>query len=137
MPGTIANQKTSQIATSLIAINSKTTQQQLAFEFLETLTIDQEIQQELFENSQGASALKSVMASDSTKALLDQDAMSNYSLKQDVLDTIIENAVIEPKFKEYNNIIERCDYLITNALNENKIDDELVDIEKEIDNLLK
>ena len=137
MPGTIANQKTSQIATSLIAINSKTTQQQLAFEFLETLTIDQEIQQELFENSQGASALKSVMASDSTKALLDQDAMSNYSLKQDVLDDIIENAVIEPKFKKYNNIIERCDYLITNALNENKIEDELVDIEKEIDNLLK
>ena len=121
----------------MIAINSKTTQQQLAFEFLETLTIDQEIQQELFENSQGASALKSVMASDSTKALLDQDAMSNYSLKQDVLDDIIENAVIEPKFKKYNNIIERCDYLITNALNENKIDDELVDIEKEIDNLLK
>ena len=81
--------------------------------------------------------MKSVMASDSTKALLDQDAMSNYSLKQDVLDDIIENAVIEPKFKKYNNIIERCDYLITNALNENKIDDELVDIEKEIDNLLK
>ena len=63
--------------------------------------------------------------------------MSNYSLKQDVLDAIIENAVIEPKFKKYNNIIDRCDYLITNALNENKIEDELVDIEKEIDNLLK
>ncbi len=137
MPGTTDNQKTSQIATSLIAINSKTTQRQLAFEFLETLTIDQEIQQELFENSQGASALKSVMASDSTKALLDQDAMNNYSLNQDVLDDIMENAVIEPKFKKYNNIIERCDYLITNALDENKIDDELVDIEKEIDNLLK
>jgi multiple sugar transport system substrate-binding protein len=137
MPGTTDNQKTSQIATSLIAVSSKTTQQQLAFEFLETLTIDQDIQQELFENSQGASALKSVMASDSTKALLDQDAMSNYSLKQDVLDDIMENAVIEPKFKKYNNVIERCDYLITNALNENKIDDKLVDIEKEIDNLLK
>lgn len=137
MPGTTDNQKTSQIATSLIAINSKTTQRQLAFEFLETLTIDQEIQQELFENSQGASALKSVMASDSTKALLDQDALNNYSLKQDVLDAIMENAVIEPKFKKYNNVIERCDYLITNALNENKIDDQLVDIEKEIDNQLK
>ena len=137
MPGTTDNQKTSQIATSLISINSKTTQRQLAFEFLETLTIDQEIQQELFENSQGASALKSVMASDSTKALLDQDAMSNYSLKQAVLDDIIENAVIEPKFKKYNNVIERCDYLITNALNENRIEDELVDIEKEIDNQLK
>lgn len=137
MPGTTDNQKTSQIATSLISINSKTTQRQLAFEFLETLTIDQEIQQELFENSQGASALKSVMASDSTKALLDQDAMSNYSLKQAVLDDIIENAVIEPKFKKYNNVIERCDYLITNALNENKIEDELVDIEKKIDNQLK
>ncbi|WP_068623614.1 ABC transporter substrate-binding protein [Trichococcus ilyis] len=137
MPGTTDNQKTSQIATSLIAINSKTTQRQLAFEFLETLTIDQEIQQELFENSQGASALKSVMASDSTKALLDQDALNNYSLKQDVLDAIMENAVIEPKFKKYNNVIERCDYLITNALNENKIDDQLVDIEREIDNQLK
>lgn len=137
MPGTTDNQKTSQIATSLIAINSKTTQRQLAFEFLETLTIDPDIQQELFENSQGASALKSVMASDSTKALLDQDALNNYSLKQDVLDAIMENAVIEPKFKKYNNVIERCDYLITNALNENKIDDQLVDIEKEIDNQLK
>lgn len=77
------------------------------------------------------------MASNSTKALLDQDAMNNYSLNQDVLDAIMENAVIEPKFKKYNNVIERCDYLITNALNENKIDDELVDIEKEIDSLLK
>ena len=36
--------------------------------------------------------------------------MSNASLNQDVLNNLLENTIVEPKFKEYESILEKADY---------------------------
>ena len=69
--------------------------------------MDEDIQQSLLDNSKGASPLKKVMLSKRTKEILAQDAVSYASLDSDVLNKILENTLVEPKFKEYENILKK------------------------------
>lgn len=136
MPGTSDNYKTTRLSTSLISVNSTTSHTKYALEFLKMLTADTEVQQQLFKTSQGLSPLKSVLQSDETNTILGQDTLNNYEITQDTLDVIMENIVPDPKFKEYNSIIDLADYYINNAINNNSIDSELFNIQKQLENEL-
>ena len=137
MPGTKTNTVTTHLDTSLIGMSSQTKHSQMAWEFLKTLTMDEDIQQSLLNNSKGASPLKKVMLSKKTKEILDTDTMSNASLNQDVLNKILENTLVEPKFKEYENILEKADYLINQSIDQGTIDNDLNKIQKKLENELK
>ncbi len=137
MPGTKTNTVTTHLDTSLIGMSSKTKHSQMAWEFLKTLTMDEDIQQSLLNNSKGASPLKKVMLSKKTKEILDTDTMSNASLNQGVLNKILENTLVEPKFKEYENILEKADYLINQSIDQGTIDNDLNKIQKKLENELK
>lgn len=136
MPGTADNDKTTRLSTSLISINSQTSHTKYALEFLKMLTIDEDIQQELFKTSQGLSPLKSVLKTEETNSILGQDTLNNYEITQETLDIIMENTITDPKFKEYNSIIDLADYYINNAINNNSIDSELYNIQKQLENEL-
>ena len=137
MPGTKTNTVTTHLDTSLIGMSSQTKHSQMAWEFLKTLTMDEDIQQSLLNNSKGASPLKKVMLSKKTKEILDTDTMSNASLDSDVLNKILENTLVEPKFKEYENILEKADYLINQSIDQGTIDNDLNKIQKKLENELK
>lgn len=137
MPGTKTNTVTTHLDTSLIGMSSQTKHSQMAWEFLKMLTMDEDIQQSLLNNSKGASPLKKVMLSKKTKEILDTDTMSNASLNQDVLNNLLENTIVEPKFKEYESILEKADYLINQALDQGTIDNDLNKIQKKLENELK
>ena len=137
MPGTKTNTVTTHLDTSLIGMSSQTKHSQMAWEFLKMLTMDEDIQQSLLNNSKGASPLKKVMLSKKTKEILDTDTMSNASLNQDVLNKILENTLVEPKFKEYENILEKADYLINQSIDQGTIDNDLNKIQKKLENELK
>lgn len=137
MPGTKTNTVTTHLDTSLIGMSSQTKHSQMAWEFLKMLTMDEDIQQSLLNNSKGASPLKKVMLSKKTKEILDTDTMSNASLNQDVLNNLLENTIVEPKFKEYESILEKADYLINLSLNQGTIDNDLNKIQKKLENELK
>lgn len=137
MPGTKTNTVTTHLDTSLIGMSSQTKHSQMAWEFLKMLTMDEDIQQSLFNNSKGASPLKKVMLSKKTKEILDTDTMSNASLNQDVLNNLLENTIVEPKFKEYESILEKADYLINQALDQGTIDNDLNKIQKKLENEMK
>ena len=137
MPGTKTNTVTTHLDTSLIGMSSQTKHSQMAWEFLKMLTMDEDIQQSLLNNSKGASPLKKVMLSKKTKEILDTDTMSNASLNQDVLKKILENTLVEPKFKEYENILEKADYLINQSIDQGTIDNDLNKIQKKLENELK
>ena len=109
----------------------------MAWEFLKMLTMDEDIQQSLLDNSKGASPLKKVMLSKRTKEILAQDAVSYASLDSDVLNKILENTLVEPKFKEYENILEKADYLINQSIDQGTIDNDLNKIQKKLENELK
>lgn len=137
MPGTKTNTVTTHLDTSLIGMSSQTKHSQMAWEFLKMLTMDEDIQQSLLNNSKGASPLKKVMLSKKTKEILDTDTMSNASLNQDVLNKILENTLVEPKFKEYENILGKADYLINQSIDQGTIDNDLNKIQKKLENELK
>lgn len=137
MPGAKSNTITTHLDTSLIGMSSQTKHQEMAWEFLKMLTMDEDIQQSLLNNSKGASPLKTVMLSKKTKEILDTDTMSNASLNQDVLNKILENTLVEPKFKEYENILEKADYLINQSIDQGTIDNDLNKIQKKLENELK
>ena len=137
MPGTKTNTVTTHLDTSLIGMSSQTKHSQMAWEFLKMLTMDEDIQQSLLNNSKGASPLKKVMLSKKTKEILDTDTMSIASLNQDVLNNLLENTIVEPKFKEYESILEKADYLINQALDQGTIDNDLNKIQKKLENEMK
>ena len=137
MPGTKTNTVTTHLDTSLIGMSSQTKHSQMAWEFLKMLKMDEDIQQSLLNNSKGASPLKKVMLSKKTKEILDTDTMSNASLNQDVLNKILENTLVEPKFKEYENILGKADYLINQSIDQGTIDNDLNKIQKKLENELK
>lgn len=137
MPGTKTNTVTTHLDRSLIGMSSQTKHSQMAWEFLKMLTMDEDIQQSLLNNSKGASPLKKVMLSKKTKEILDTDTMSNASLNQDVLNNLLENTIVEPKFKEYESILEKADYLINQALDQGTIDNDLNKIQKKLENEMK
>lgn len=137
MPGTKTNTVTTHLDTSLIGMSSQTKHSQMAWEFLKMLTMDEDIQQSLLNNSKGASPLKKVMLSKKTKEILDTETMSNASLNQDVLNNLLENTIVEPKFKEYESILEKADYLINQALDQGTIDNDLNKIQKKLENEMK
>lgn len=137
MPGTKTNTVTTHLDTSLIGMSSQTKHQEMAWEFLKMLTMDEDIQQSLLNNSKGASPLKKVMLSKKTKEILVKDTVSYASLDSDVLNKILENTLVEPKFKEYENILEKADYLINQSIDQGTIDNDLNKIQKKLENELK
>ncbi|MGT2907730.1 ABC transporter substrate-binding protein [Streptococcus dentiloxodontae] len=136
MPSAADVTATTQTSTSLLAMSAKTNQTELAWEFLELLCADQETQQEVFAKSQGASVLKSVMKSADTKEILQGDSFGSTALTVDTLNQMLETSIPEPKFKQYNDLLEKADYLITQSLSKGTIDTDLAQIQQEIEDTI-
>ena len=137
MPAGPSGYNASQMDSLLCGISKMSSKKKMAWEFLKMLTIDEDIQQSLLNNSKGASPLKKVMLSKETKEILAQDAVSYASLDSDVLNMILENTLVEPKFKKFEDILEKADYLINQSINQGTIDNDLNKIQKKLENQLK
>lgn len=137
MPSQKSSLARTQSSTSLYAISAKTSQSKLAWEFLKLLCADKKTQQQLFEDSQGASVLKSVMNSQESKNLLQNDSFGARALTVNTLDSILKKATTSPRFKSYNTIYEKAGYLITKSLEDDTVESDLSDIQKDIEDELK
>ena len=112
---------TSMINTLLMGISDETSHEQLAWEFLKTLTGDPELQTDIFRYSQGVSVLKSVTRSkDAEKILQDDMESSEKTINNDLLDSIIEKGRIEPKFNKYDEAMSLADNEIGKIIEEDK-----------------
>lgn len=129
--------KSTEMQTSLFGISSKTKQSQLAWEFLKMLSIDEETQQDLFAQSQGASVLKSVMTSQKSSEILQNDTFGTSALSSTTLNQVLESAQAPPNFPSYNDLIERADYLISQSLLKDSIDSDLGKIQEELNRELR
>lgn len=137
MPAQNPSVARTQSSTSLYAMSAKTSQSKLAWEFLKLLSTDKKTQQQLFEDSQGASVLKSVMNSQESKNLLQNDSFGAKALTVSTLDSMLKKATATPRFKSYNTIYEKAGYLITKSLEDDTIESDLSDIQKKIEDELK
>lgn len=92
----------SRVDSLLIGISSKSSQKDMAWEFLKMLTNDREIQMELFRYSQGASVLKEVTNSTEAEEILKKDTEeSDKIIDHSLLNQVIMNGRVVKEFPRY------------------------------------
>ncbi len=130
---------TSIINTLLMGISNETSREDLAWEFLKTLTCDPEIQMDIFRYSQGVSVLKNITRSKEAEKILQDDMESSEkTINTALLDSIITNGKIEPKFNKYQEAMTLADNEIGKIVEENKdIDSEMKIFQRSISSFLK
>ena len=137
MPGASGSTPSTLVDTSLFALSSRASASKEAKEFMEFLTQDQQVQQDLFRQSQGTSVLPSVVNSSESRDLLKADDFGVDSLTNRTLDQIMKKAVLSTPGNLPDDIWDRLDYLIHNALKAKDIDNQLPQIQKIIEEMLR
>ena len=137
MPGASGSTPSTLVDTSLFALSSRASASKEAKEFMEFLTQDQQVQQDLFRQSQGTSVLPSVVNSSESRDLLKADDFGVDSLTNRTLDQIMKKAVLSTPGNLPTDIWDRLDYLIHNALKAKDIDNQLPQIQKIIEEMLR
>ena len=122
-----------QVKTSLFAMSSNASQEKLAWEFMLLLSQDKESQQALFEKSQGTSVLPSVVKSQQSREILQADDFGLDSLTSERLDRMMNRSIIDISLEVDQHTMERMDYLIQKAMQNQEIDSSLPSIQKEIE----
>ena len=96
----------SEVNSLLIGISEKSRHKQLAWEFLKTLTYDEEIQLNIFRNSQGASVLKTVTGSKEAEEILKRDTEEGDKIiDNELLSKVIENGMVTPRIAQYEDAL--------------------------------
>lgn len=112
---------TSEVDALLIGISSKSRRKALAWEFLKTLTYDEEIQMDIFRYSQGVSVLKRVTKSEEAQDILKANMEAGeQAVSMDILSYVIENGITAPKGKQYDQVLNLADIEINKILEEEK-----------------
>ena len=122
-----------QVKTSLFAMSSNTKQEKLAWEFMLLLSQDKESQQALFEKSQGTSVLPSIVKSQQSREILQADDFGLDSLTSERLDHMMNRSIIDISLEVDRHTMDRMDYLIQNAMQNQEIDSALPSIQREIE----
>lgn len=109
MPAGPDGENVSTLDSLLVGMNENTRNTQYAWEFMKILTCDTQIQSEIFDYSEGVSVLKEVTESDQTLQSLIEGSGNTGSLNQQILSKAVENAVVAPRFRNYDEAIEEVD----------------------------
>lgn len=131
MPG-ISHVLATPMETTMFAISSKAKNTQSAWEFMKLLCTNKNIQREVMKTNMGTSVLSSVVNSPAAQKILDEKVISYHNLTTKKLDLIMKDGAISPKFKSYNNKLERLDYKIQNALKSGDLETQLFNIQLQV-----
>lgn len=127
----------SKLSTLLMGISSRTKHEKLSWEFLKTLTYDEEMQKNVFKYSQGVSVLKSVIESEKITEEINKSMPDESFLNMKIVDDIMKSAVAEPKFKKYESVMIKAYSQINKIINgEENLDTSLLILERETNNTL-
>lgn len=137
MPAKSKTTKATLVTTTSFAMSARTPHSKLAWELMQLLTEDPEIQQLLFAQSQGISVMPQVVQSQSSKDLLQVDDFGTDSLTNQTLNRIMEQAVESSPKNVSKEMLEKLDYLIGNALRDQDVENRLPQIQREIESSLQ
>ena len=115
MPAGPDGSNVSRLDTLLVAMNKKSDRQELALQFMEFLTGEEEIQGEIFHYSEGVSVLRNVTESEQTLERLLSDSGSG-SFRLDTLSNAVENAVSYPGFDGYQEAMQEVENVVSQIL---------------------
>lgn len=115
MPAGPDGSNVSRLDTLLVAMNKKSSRQELALQFMEFLTGEEEIQGEIFHYSEGISVLRNVTESEQTLERLLSDSGSG-SFRLDTLSIAVENSVSYPGFDGYREAMQEVENAVSQIL---------------------
>lgn len=116
MPAGPHGANVSQLDTLSVAISSRSSRKELAWEFLKTLCYDEITQQEIFRYSQGVSVLKDVTTSPAVVDTLLQDVPGTTTFDMEFLNDAMEYALPNRKFANYDQVAAIADSEIRRLL---------------------
>ena len=137
MPAKSKTTKATLVTTTSFAMSARSSYSKLAWELMQLLTEDPDIQQTLFAQSQGISVMPQVVKSRSSKDLLQVDDFGTDSLTNQTLNRIMEQAVEYSPKNVSKEVLEKLDYLIGNALRDQDVENRLPQIQREIESSLQ
>ena len=109
MPAGPDGDNISTLDTLFIAINEKSRNKKAAWELVKALAYNTEIQSEIFNYSEGVSVLKDVTESEQTLGQM----MDGNSLDLAILSNIVEEAVVVPRFGNYEEAVAQVEQAVT------------------------
>lgn len=116
MPASVSGGNISEMTSLQLGISSQSHHKKLAWELLQTLTCDEEIQEKIYTNSQGCSPLRAVTAAPETAEILQRTTLSDGRLDLKMLDEVLASAVTVPRFQNYSQIMEMVDTRVAEAV---------------------
>lgn len=105
MPAGPRGGNVSELHTMLLGISARTRRQPLAWEFAKMLSLDEEIQREVYTCSRGISPLRNVAEDPAMVASLHADVPSGDSVNRNVIRKIMSTAVVAPRFSGYHRAL--------------------------------
>ncbi len=137
MPGTKENKKTTISPSLVMAVSSQCAQKKQAEEFVRYCALNDDLQKVMFTSSSGAPVRKNITNSQEIAETLMNGNDNTESITPETLDNILENAGEEPEFDKYGQAMEHADYLLTNSINNDTLNNDLSEITRELNTMLK
>lgn len=110
MPKGPDGRNSSELSSLLLAISSRSAHRSAAWKFLRFLTSDPRVQQGILQYSHGWPALKKAAATpEAAEQLRKYLPGSEQDIDVKVIDSIIENSVVAPRFKKYDEVMDEAD----------------------------
>lgn len=131
MPG-MEGIKATPIETTMFAISSKAKNTKGAWEFMKLLCTNKKVQREVMKTNMGCSVLPAVVKSTQSQKILDEKVINFHNLTIKKLDLIMKDGAVLPKFKDYNDNLEKLDYKIQNALKAGNLETQLFNIQLQV-----
>lgn len=139
MPSGSNGTNKSEVNTLSLGMSKRSKHQELAWEFMKTLTYDSEIQRMIYQYSQGASVLKYVTDSKYAESALRKDMeVSEKVIDSQLLSDVIEHGMITPTFSKYKEALSLAESQVTKIYEEEKnIDSSMKILQRDIKHFLK
>ena len=116
MPAGSSGDNISEMTSLQMGISSQSHHKDLAWELLQTLTCDEEIQRKIYTDSQGCSPLVSIIAAPETAEILRRATFGDGKLDLAMLDEVLASAVTVPRFQNFSQVTEMIDARVAEAL---------------------
>lgn len=138
MPAGYSGNNISEVQTLLIGINAHTKYKDYAFDFLELLTHDKEIQTDVSLSTQGTSALRIIASTDDSKKILNDNYLYKDPYDTGLIADILTKGIASSKFTGYSEAMEIADNSINKIISDKKdADNNLKSLQRIILSLLE
>ena len=116
MPAGPSGSNISELHTMMLGISSRTRHEDLAWEFCKLLSVNEDVQRQLYTYSHGISPLPAV-AEDPELLQLHHDISEGSGFSPEMIHHIMSNAVVVPRFDAYDQAMNMVESAIQEAAN--------------------